>query len=256
MDLSRGPLLLATVAALGLVVGSFLNVLIWRLPLKLSVVTPRSFCPSCERQLLWWELLPVFSYLALGGRCRTCQARISPAYPLVEAATAALFGASIYRWGPGGEALSVALFGCLLIVAGMVDSRHHIIPDAVTLPGMAAGLILSLVRTEVGLLGAGLGLLIGGGLLLGLAVITRGGMGGGDIKLAAMMGAFLGWESLLVALLLGFISGALVGGVMMLARRKGRKDLMAFGPFLAFGGLASAFAGPALIVWYLSFLLG
>lgn len=148
MDLSRGPLLLATVAALGLVVGSFLNVLIWRLPLKLSVVTPRSFCPSCERQLLWWELLPVFSYLALGGRCRTCKARISPAYPLVEAATAALFGASIYRWGPGGEALSVALFGCLLIVAGMVDSRHHIIPDAVTLPGMAAGLILSLPLPE------------------------------------------------------------------------------------------------------------
>lgn len=247
----REPLVVAGAAVLGLAAGSFLNVCIWRLPRKLSVVSPGSMCPSCERRLQWWELIPVVSYVVLGGRCRTCRAAISPVYPLVEAGTALLFAGSLWAWGWSLRALAVGVFGTLLIVSGFVDLRHRIIPDAVTLPGIAAGLVFSALDPGVGLLGAVLGVALGGGFLLAVAAVTNGGMGGGDIKLAAMMGAFLGWAGLLVAMLTGFVAGALVGGALMLAGRKGRRDFIAFGPFLAAGALAAAFWGPVIIEWYL-----
>jgi leader peptidase (prepilin peptidase)/N-methyltransferase len=250
------PVFLVLAALLGLAVGSFLNVLAWRLPRGLSLLGPGSFCPSCERRLSWWELVPVLSYLALRGRCRTCRARISPVYPAVEAGTAVLFAGAWARWGPGPQALGAAVLGSLLVAAAVVDARHRIIPDAVTLPGLGLGLLVSALNPEVGLLRALAGVLVGGGLLLGLAVLTNGGMGGGDIKLAAMMGAFLGWSGVGVALLVGFMSGALVGGVMMLAGRKDRRDLMAFGPFLAAGGIAAAFWGQELVGWYLRVFFG
>jgi len=246
------PLGVAAVVAFGLAVGSFLNVLIWRLPLGLSPVAPHSYCPSCERRLEWFELVPVVSYLVLGGRCRTCRAPISPVYPLVELGTGALFGASVLTWGWSLQSLSVALFGCLLIVGGVIDARHRLIPDRVTLPGLALGLVISTMNPAVGLLSALLGVLVGGGFLLAVAVATGGGMGGGDIKLGAVMGAFLGWQCLLVALLLGFLGGAAVGGALLLAGRKKRRDLMAFGPFLAAGALVAAFWGATLINWYIT----
>jgi len=245
---------LTMASVLGLAVGSFLNVLIWRLPRGLSPVFPPSYCPSCERRLEWFELFPVVSYIVLGGRCRTCRARISPLYPLVELGTGALFGASVAAWEPDLAALSTTVFGSILIVAAVIDGRHRLIPDALTLPGLALGLVLSGLNPAVGLPAAVIGLLLGGGLLLVVAVATGGGMGGGDIKLAAVMGCFLGWQGLLVALLLGFVAGAVVGGALLASGRKQRRDLMAFGPFLAAGGLAAAFWGPDLIHWYLALL--
>ncbi len=247
----REPLALGAAAALGLVVGSFLNVCIWRLPRRLSVVSPRSFCPACERRLKWWELVPLLSFALLGGRCRTCRARISPVYPLVEAANASLYFGCLWTWGWSVHALAMAVFGSLLIVAAGIDAGHQTLPDVVTLPGLAVGLVFSVFDPGVRLWPAAAGALLGGGLLLAVAMITNGGMGGGDIKLAAMMGAFLGWSGLLVALLLGFAAGALVGLALLVSGRKGRRDFIAFGPFLAAGGLAAAFWAPAIVGWYL-----
>ncbi|MCL6581541.1 MAG: A24 family peptidase [Firmicutes bacterium] len=250
----REPLALVLAAAFGLVVGSFLNVCIWRLPRRQSVVVPGSYCPACERPLLWWELIPLLSYVFLGGKCRTCGARISPVYPLVEAGNALVYVMSLLVWGWTVRAAAAALLGSLLIVVSVVDGRHRLIPDRVTIPGMVCGLVLSALDPTVGWWRAAAGLLLGGGLLLGIAVATDGGMGGGDVKLAAMMGAFLGWSSLLAALLVGFVFGALWGGALVLAGRKGRRDQMAFGPFLATGGLVAAFWGPALVGWYTGLL--
>lgn len=236
--------------------GSFLNVCIWRLPRRQSVMAPRSYCPSCGRQLAWWELVPVVSYLVLGGRCRTCRRPISLQYPLVETATGVLYVLSVYFWGPGLHAVRTAVFGSLLIVAGVIDARHRIIPDVVTLPGFGVGLLLSALDPSVGLWSSLAGAALGGGLLLAVAVVSAGGMGGGDIKLAAMMGAFLGWAGLIVGLLAALVSGALVGGALVLAGVKGRKDLMAFGPFLAAGGLLAALYGPLVTTWYLGTFWG
>ncbi len=249
-------MLVALAAALGLVIGSFLNVCIWRLPRKESVVAPRSYCPACERRLKWWEMVPLVSWLALGGRCRTCRAPISPVYPLVEVGAAALYAGALLAWGPTLRALAVAVFGSLLIVGGVIDARHRIIPDVVTVPGLVAGLILGSFTPGVGPLASVIGALAGGGFLLAVALVTGGGMGGGDIKLAAMMGAFLGWSSLIAGLLLGFVAGALFGGALLVAGVKRRRDLMAFGPFLAAGGLAAAFWGQAIVGWYLRVFWG
>ncbi len=256
MPYARDPLILALAGLLGLVVGSFLNVCIYRLPRKLSIAYPPSFCPSCERCLAFWELVPLLSYLVLGGRCRSCRARISPVYPLVEGGTAILYLAAVAREGLTLDALSLALFGSLLIVCGGVDAGHRIIPDVVSVPGIVLGLGLSAFRPPVGVWSALIGLLIGGGFLFLVAILTDGGMGGGDIKLGAMMGAFLGWSGVLVALLLGFVSGALAGGLLLVTGKKKRRDPIAFGPFLAAGGLAAALWAPGIIGWYVSTLVG
>lgn len=251
MITGREPLVLVAAAGFGLLVGSFLNVCIWRLPRGLSLVAPRSSCPACERVLDWWELVPVLSYIALGGRCKTCRARISPVYPLVEVCNALAYVAALWSWGWSPGALSVAVLGSFLIVSGVTDVRHQLIPDAVTLPGIVVGLVLSSLNPGVGLVNALLGLAAGGGFLLIVAMVTSGGMGGGDIKLAAMMGAFLGWKGLVIALLSGFVVGAVVAVGLMLAGAKKRRDLMPFGPFLALGGLIASFFGQAVVSWYL-----
>jgi leader peptidase (prepilin peptidase)/N-methyltransferase len=244
------------IIVLGLVVGSFLNVCIWRLPRRESLLGPRSRCSSCGRSLGAWELIPLLSYAVLGGRCRTCRAGISPVYPLVEAGNAALYVLSVFVWGWSLQALSAAVFGSLLIVSGIVDARHQIIPDAVTIPGLGLGLVLSIFNPQVGPVSALIGLLLGGGLLLAMATVTNGGMGGGDIKFAAMMGAFLGWTGLLSGLLIGFLGGAVVGLVLMLTGVKRRGDVLAFGPFLAVGGLVAAFWGPVIAGWYVALFWG
>ncbi|HCJ10081.1 MAG TPA: prepilin peptidase [Clostridiales bacterium] len=251
----RAILLLAA-GALGVAVGSFLCVCIHRLPQGLSVFGPPSHCPACGRRLTWWELVPLVGYVLLGGRCRTCRSRISPVYPLVELGTAVLFVASVLTWGLSVEALSAVLLGSLIIVGGTIDTFHQRIPDVVTLPGIALGLSLSLFNPQMGALGSLLGLLVGGGFLLAVAVASGGGMGGGDVKFAAMMGAFLGVEGTLAALLVGFVAGALVGGAALAAGRKRRRDFMAFGPFLGAGGLVALFWGRALIAWYVRVFWG
>ena len=250
------PLLLMF-GALGLLVGSFLNVCIYRLPRYQSVVTPRSHCPACGKVLDWNENIPVVSWVVLGGRCRTCDGRISMTYPLVEIATAIVFAwvAGIYGLTP---LLFVRLlFASAMIVLFMVDLEHHLLPNAVTLPGIVVGFIASLFLPP-GWISSLLGILLGGGVLLGIGELyyrTRGleGLGMGDVKMLAMIGGFLGWPLMLVTLVLSSIAGSLVGVALLVTRRGGMHAELPFGTFLALAALIAAGVGDAVVEWYLSY---
>jgi leader peptidase (prepilin peptidase)/N-methyltransferase len=240
---------------LGLVVGSYLNVVIHRLPRGISTVLPRSRCPSCGAAVAARDNVPVLSYLVLRGRCRHCRAPISPRYPLVEAATGSLFLASYLQFGLTLAAAAGALYGSLLIALAMIDAEHLLLPDRITLPGIALGLGLSHWLPWSGLPAALLGAALGGAVLLGLWggwLLLRGeeGMGLGDVKMLAMIGAFLGWRGMLVALFVAALAGSAVGLALLASGRGGLKTRLPFGTFLALGGLAGLFAGPALSRWY------
>ncbi|MBM3777675.1 MAG: prepilin peptidase [Acidimicrobiia bacterium] len=247
---------LALAAAAGLAVGSFLNVAIHRLPLEASVVAPPSSCPACGRSLRWFENIPVASWVALGGRCRTCRAPIAGTYPLVELATATLFVAAwaVYGWQP---LLLVRLaFACAMVVLFVVDLRHYLLPDAITLPGIVAGLASS-AFVPPGLLPSLMGAALGGGLLLALAATWRrvrgvDGLGMGDVKMLAMVGAFLGWQQMLVTLFLASVAGSLVGIGLIVARRGNLQSRLPLGSFLAAGALVASLAGDRLLDLYLS----
>jgi leader peptidase (prepilin peptidase) / N-methyltransferase len=245
------------VATLGLAVGSFLNVCIHRLPQRQSVFWPASHCPNCNRPLHWYENIPVASYLALRGRCSGCRVRIAPTYPIVELATAALFVFWYLHFGPGLLLASRLLFAAAMLVLFVVDLRHHILPNVITIPGIAVGFIFSLFVAP-GPLSSLLGILIGGGVLfiLGEAYLRlRGeeGLGMGDVKMLAMIGAFLGWELMLLTLVISSFLGALVGMAMIVTRKGGLRYALPYGTFLAVGALFSAVAGDRIIAWYLAF---
>jgi leader peptidase (prepilin peptidase)/N-methyltransferase len=246
-----GLLLGAYFTLLGLVVGSYLNVVIYRLPRGISTVLPRSRCPTCGVPVAALDNLPVVSYLALGGRCRHCRQRISPRYPLVEAATGSLFLGCYLRFGPTLEALAGALFSSLAIVLAAIDAEHLLLPDRITLPGIVAGLALSPWLAWSGLWAALLGAALGGGVLLALwgawlLLRREEGMGLGDVKMLAMIGAFLGWQGALVALFAGALAGSVVGLALLGSGRGGLKTKLPFGSFLALGGLVALFTGPAI----------
>ena len=239
----------------GLAVGSFLNVCIYRLPRRESLNWPGSHCTTCSRALAWYENLPLVSWLALRGRCRTCRAAISPMYPAVEAITGAVFvaGYFIYGWTP---LLAVRLmFASAMVVLFAIDLRHHILPNAITLPGIVIGFALSFVLPP-GWLASLIGLIVGGGILFAIGEAyyrVRGieGLGMGDVKMLAMIGAFLGWKLMLVTLVLASFAGSLVGVAVMLAGRGGMTFALPFGTFLAVGALAAAVAGDPILAWYL-----
>jgi leader peptidase (prepilin peptidase)/N-methyltransferase len=241
----------------GLAVGSFLNVCIYRLPRRESLNWPGSHCTSCNRPLTWYENLPLVSWLLLRGRCRTCRAAISPIYPAVEALTGAVFVAAyfIYGWTP---LLAVRLlFACAMIVLFAIDLRHHILPNAITLPGIVVGFVLSFALPP-GWLASLIGLLAGGGILFAIAESyyrLRGveGLGMGDVKMLAMIGAFLGWKLMLVTLVLASFAGSLVGLGLIVSGRGGMKLALPFGTFLAVGALVAAVAGDPFLAWYLGF---
>ena len=241
----------------GLAVGSFLNVCIYRLPRRESLNWPGSHCTTCNRPLAWYENLPLVSWLTLRGRCRTCEAAISPMYPAVEAITGAVFvaGYFIYGWTP---LLAVRLmFACAMIVLFVIDLRHRILPNAITLPGIVVGLALS-VMLPPGWLASLIGLLAGGGILFAIGeayyrVRHVEGLGMGDVKMLAMIGAFLGWKLMLVTLVLASFAGSLVGIGVMLTGRGGMTFALPFGTFLAVGALVAAVAGDPILSWYLGF---
>ena len=253
MDSAAVPVLLA---AAGLAAGSFLNVCIHRLPRGRSVVRPASACIACGRRLRWYENVPVVAWLALRGRCRICGARIPAAYPLVELAAPALFllQYGLLGWQP---LLAARLLLCAaLIVLFVTDLRQRVLPDAVTLPGIGAGLAAA-VFIEPGWWDALLGAAAGGGLLLAVAgtyFLLRGeeGLGMGDVKMLAMIGAFLGWQLAFVALLLATVAGSAVGGGMLALGLADRRYPLPFGSFLAAGAVAATVAGEPLIAWYVS----
>lgn len=240
----------------GLVLGSFLNVCIYRLPREESVVWPGSHCPHCGHPLSVKDNLPLVSFLLLKGACRYCSAPISKRYPLVEgitAATAVLMG---WRFGLSWFFLQAFLFFCALLVISFIDLSHQIIPDVISYPGMIVGLFFSWLSGNPGFLSALIGLLAGGGILALVAwSYAKGhrkeGMGGGDIKLLAMIGAFLGWPGVLVTLFSAALLGSLIGLALMLFWKKERTFAVPFGPFLSAGAVIHLFFGPALIRWYL-----
>jgi len=244
------------VAALfGAVIGSFLNVCIYRLPRGTSIVWPPSACPSCARGLSWFENIPIVSYAVLGGRCRTCRTPISLRYPIVEALTAAMFALGWWYFGPGPLLPSRLMFGCALIVLFAVDLEHHLLPNVITLPGIVVGLLFSFV-TEPGWVASLIGIVLGGGVLFLIAeayyrVRHEEGLGMGDVKMLAMIGAFIGWKLTLVALMFASVTGTIVGLGLIATRRGTMKYALPFGTFLAIGAAVSATIGPHLLDWYL-----
>jgi len=250
----RSGLIAALLSGLGLVVGSFLNVVIYRLPHGASVAWPASHCTSCRRPLRWYENVPIVSWIALRGRCRTCHARISVQYPLVEAATAALFLAAYYAFGLT-PLLPVRLaFACAMIVLFAIDFEHQILPNEITLPGVVIGLVLSIFLPP-GWKSSMLGMLVGGlfpFLIAEIYLRVRGreGMGMGDFKMLAMVGAFLGWPLVWVTLILACVLGIVIGGGVLLLSRRGMATRIPFGTFIAVAALVCAYAEPSVIRWY------
>jgi leader peptidase (prepilin peptidase) / N-methyltransferase len=245
------------VAAFGLAVGSFLNVCIYRLPRGGSLLGPPSHCTVCDRFLRWYENIPVLSYLGLRGRCRTCHTRISPVYPIVEIATSATFVVMVAELGWNPLLVPRLLLGCALIVLALIDLEQRILPNVITVPGIVVGFAFSFFLPP-GWVASLLGILVGGGSLLLIAegyyrIRGQEGLGMGDVKMLAMIGAFLGWKLMLVALVLSSCLGSLVGVAMILARKGDMKYALPFGTFLAMGALLSIFFGEPIIRWYVSF---
>jgi leader peptidase (prepilin peptidase) / N-methyltransferase len=239
----------AVVLAPGLAVGSFLNVVAARLPLKRSIVSPGSACPSCETSIAWYDNIPLVSYAVLRGRCRHCGVSISWRYPAVEAATAALVACTALKFGFSWDFLVAAAFCAVLVAISATDLERRIIPNRIVLPATVVLLAAqTILDPSVEWIAAGLG---AGLFFLIAALAYPGGMGMGDVKLALLLGVVLG-RTVPVALMIGMLS-ALVPSVVLIARhgRAGRKMTIPFGPFLALGGLVALFAGHSILHWYL-----
>ena len=242
---------------LGMLVGSFLNVCICRLPKGESVVSPPSHCPRCDYRIRWYDNIPLVSYLLLWGKCRGCGSHISLQYPLVELLNGLLTLALFLRFGPTLAFLVLFLFCSALVVITFIDLEHQIIPDEISLPGIVIGFICSFFLPNFSWLNSLLGILLGGGSLLLVAygyqwLTGKEGMGGGDIKLLAMMGAFLGWKSILFIIFASSLVGSAIGITIMLVQKKDSKLAIPFGPYLAFGAVLYIFFGRQIIHWYLN----
>ncbi len=245
-------------AALGAIIGSFLNVCVHRLPRQQSVAWPPSACPNCGHMLAWYENIPVLSYLVLRARCRKCRAPISARYPIIEALTGLMFLVGMWYYGPSLLLAQRLLFGCVLIVLFAIDLEHHLLPNVITLPAIAIGFIFSFF-TEPGWVASLIGIGLGGGLLFAVAeayyrIRNEEGLGMGDVKMLAMIGAFLGWKLTIVALMMASFTGTLVGIGVLASGRGGMKFALPFGTFLALGAAIAATVGPGLIEWYRGFL--
>jgi len=238
----------------GLILGSFYNVVGLRVPLKQSIVKPRSSCPTCGHQLKPYELIPVISYLFQGGKCRGCQSRISPVYPTFELLTGILFAAAPYFVGWSSELIVALTLISLLMIITVSDIHYMIIPDKILL--WFAGIFL-MERIFVPLTpwwDSILGAVIGFALLLIIAVVSKGGMGFGDVKLYALLGLVLGTKLVLLSFFLATLFGAVIGGLAMVLRIVKRRQPIPFVPFIALGTLAAYFWGSELIQFYLNYL--
>jgi leader peptidase (prepilin peptidase) / N-methyltransferase len=236
------------IALIGAAIGSFLNVCIRRIPAGESLVLPASHCPKCNYSIKFYDNIPIISYLLLGGKCRNCREGISLQYPSVELLTAIMALLLFWKFGLNLKLLISFLFTCSLIVITFVDLEHQIIPDIITLPGIPVFFLLAVFAMGIPWLDAVLGLLIGGGILYAIAfgyelLRKAEGMGGGDIKLLAMLGAFYGWKSLFFIIFISSFLGAIVGFTVMLIKGKDMKYAVPFGPFLSLAAVAYLFFG-------------
>ena len=245
------------VALVGLVIGSFLNVCIYRLPRDQSVVWPASRCTACGREISWYENIPVLSWAALRGRCRTCGESISLMYPLIELLMAGVFVATYAVFGPAWLFAIRAVFGAAMIVLLVIDLQHQILPNEITLPGIVVGLAASVVA-EPGWRDALIGAAAGGGVLWLVAwgyerLRHQEGLGFGDVKMLAMIGAFLGWKLMLLTLVGASLLGSLTAGVLMAAGRADWQSKLPLGTFLAIAAVPAAVVGHVVIAWYAGF---
>lgn len=268
------PVLVVFAGVFGAMLGSFLNVCVYRLPRDESVILPASHCPGCGKPIAWYDNLPVLSYLALRGRCRHCRQRISVQYPLVELAAAAIWAGAVARLGPSVAAVSTALFATLLLGIALTDARHYVIPDEFSLGGLGAGLALSLAPGGISPADAAIGAASGFVLLWAVKAagdwaLARGlirgeeldqvleageqpaSLGGGDLKMMAMVGSFVGWRGVLLTAFLGSLAGVLVFLPLLLLKRRAP---VPFGVFLAIGAAATMVAGHAVLAWYATLL--
>ncbi len=254
------PFLYLYAAALGLLFGSFLNVVIYRLPAGRSIVMPRSRCPYCDGEIRVLDNIPVISFLLLKGRCSRCGAPIAWRYPLIELATAALFVACAARFGLTAEAAISALFCMLMLTLAMIDADHYLLPDRLTLPGIILGLALQPWLQRTTFLEAVAGVLIGAGSL----VLTinfwywlreEEGMGMGDVNMLALVGAFLGWEGVAITLFSSALAGAAAGLALVVTGKLNLRSKLPFGTFLAVGAVVSLFWGQEIAAHYRGILL-
>ena len=268
------PVLVVFAGIFGAMLGSFLNVCVYRLPRNESVIQPRSRCPGCGKPIAWYDNIPVISWLLLRGRCRHCRTRISLQYPLVELAVALAWAGAVARLGPSVAALSAAVLCTLLLGIALTDARHYLIPDEFSLGGLGAGIALSLAPGGISvlqaLIGAGTGFALlwvvkaGGdwalarGLIHGeeLGQVLEPGekpvsLGGGDLKMMAMVGSFLGWRGVLLTAFLGSLAGVLIFLPLVALKRRAP---VPFGVFLAVGAAVTVVAGPAILGWYAALL--
>jgi leader peptidase (prepilin peptidase) / N-methyltransferase len=236
----------------GLLIGSFLNVVIARVPERRSLWRPGSACPGCGAAIAWYDNVPILSFVALRGRCRACGARISWRYPIVEAVTAGLFSFTGTMFGLAPDALVLAALLAGLVALTAIDLERQILPDAITLPGIFVGFLANLATGRVSWSDSLFGIVIAGGIFLLIILASGGGMGAGDMKLAAMLGAFLGWQVVLVAILMAVVGGGILAMGLMASGLRRRKDPIPFGPFLAIGGAAGIFWGERMVRWYLT----
>ena len=247
----------AYVTLLGLMLGSFMNVCIYRLPRGLSPVRPRSGCPNCGHMLAWYENVPVVSYLVLRGRCRKCRVAISPMYPIIEAITGAVFLAAYLWYGPSALLIVRLAFAWAMIALFVIDYQHQILPNIITIPGIVIG-ILSNILAGPGWIASIIGAAVGAGSLYAIAEIYyrvrhEEGLGMGDVKMLGMIGAFLGWKLVLLTLVISSFLGSIVGVFVLVSRKESLKYAMPFGTFLAVGALVASVVGDAILDWYLGF---
>ncbi|WP_415063887.1 prepilin peptidase [Bdellovibrio sp.] len=245
---------------LGAIFGSFGNVIIYRLPKEESVVKPRSYCYSCKTPIKWYDNIPLLSWFLLRGRCRQCGAKFSFRYPLVELITAVLFALSYHYAGLSWTLLEYLIFIFGLVVCTFIDIDHMILPDEFTLSGIVIGLVGAALNPQRDFLDALFGVLMGGGFLWGMAYVyylltKQEGMGGGDIKLLAWIGALLGWKAIPFVIMSSAIIGSVVGLIVARKQKAGLKTVIPFGPYLALGAVLYLFGGETIALWYLDLFL-
>ncbi len=243
----------------GLVVGSFLNVCIYRLPREMSIVRPPSSCPVCKEPIRPWDNIPILSYLILGGKCRHCRTRIPLRYPLVEFLNGLAWLAVLWRYGLTPGSLLLMVFFSAFIVITFIDLDFQIIPDLITIPGAVIALLGGILLLDdpfnrglsLGWQDSLIGAALGFGLFYLIALLSRGGMGGGDIKMMAMVGALTGWKGVLLTTFIGSLTGSIIGIFLVIFRGKGRKSKVPFGPFLALGTVVTILFGQEILRLYL-----
>lgn len=241
---------------LGLVVGSFSNVCIHRIPRNESIIYPASHCPKCNSNILPKDNIPLLSYILLRGKCRHCKTKISIQYPVVEFLSGLIYLMIYLIYGLSFQTLIYIVLSSALIIIAFIDLNQQIVPDVISLPGIVIGFIISFFVPYLSFINSALGIAVGGGIILiigiaGSVIFKKEAMGGGDVKLSAMIGAFLGWRYIIISLFLGFFLGALTGIFLIMAKIKSRDDLVPFGPFIVLGTLITLLWGEQIISWYL-----